>query len=135
MLWKKSLAAAAAGTLGLAACGLTGPAHTQSPPPRVDATVTMGLTSFNPESVTIKSGQTVQWRNTSLITHTVTADKSMAADPANVQLPQGAQSFHSGDVEAGEVWSYTFSVPGTYRYICLPHEKNGMLGTVIVEPS
>ena len=65
--------------------------------------------------------------------HAHAADKSMAANPAHVQLPQGAESFHSGDVEAGEVWSYTFNVPGTYRYVCLPHEQQGMLGTVIVE--
>lgn len=133
MLRKRALAALAASSFSLAACGLTGPAHTDQPPPRVDATVTMGLTSFNPETITIKSGQTVQWRNTSLITHTVTADKSMAADPSHVQFPQGAESFHSGDVEAGEVWSHTFDVAGTYRYVCLPHEQQGMIGTVIVE--
>lgn len=132
MFWKPALAALAVSTLSLAGCGITGPAHTTSPPERVDATVTMGMTSFNPETITINSGQTVQWRNTSLITHTVTADKSMANNPANVQLPQGAESFHSGDVEAGQVWSYTFTVPGTYRYVCLPHEQQGMIGTVVV---
>ena len=122
----------AAGAFSLAGCGLTGPAHTEPPPPQVDATVTMGLVNFNPEAVAIQSGQTVQWRNTSPIAHTVTADKSMAASAENVQLPPGAESFHSGSIGAGEVWSYTFTVPGTYRYVCLPHEKKGMIGTVIV---
>jgi plastocyanin len=127
------LAIVAASTLSLSACGIMGPAHTEPPPPRVDATVTMGMTSFNPATVTIEKGQTVQWRNTSLITHTVTADETMAGNPANVQLPPGAQSFHSGDIKAGQVWSYTFSVSGTYRYVCLPHEQKGMIGTVIVQ--
>ena len=133
MFWRPSLAAVAASALSLSACGITGPAHTTSPPARVDATVTMGMTSFNPQTIRIKSGQTVQWQNTSPITHTVTADKSMADNPANVQLPEDAQSFHSGDIEAGQVWSYTFTVPGTYRYVCLPHEQQGMVGTVIVQ--
>ena len=136
MLWKQAAGQAtliAAGMFTLAACGMNGPAHTQPPSELVDATVTMGMTSFKPETVTIRSGQTVQWRNTSPISHTVTADSSMAANPANVQLPAGAASFHSGTIGAGEVWSYMFTEPGTYRYVCLPHEKKGMIGTVIVQ--
>ena len=119
--------------LPLTACGVTGPAHTQPPPPAVDATVTMGMSSFNPGTIRIRAGQTVQWRNTSLVTHTVTADKARAANPANVVLPAGAPSFHSGAVPAGQVWAYTFTVRGTYRYVCLPHEKQGMIGTVVVD--
>lgn len=133
MLSRTALAAIAA-ALALSGCGLTGPAHNQPPPPpQVDATATMGMTSFNPPSIRIRSGQTVQWRNTSIVTHTVTADASLAANPANVALPQGAQAFHSGKIEAGQVWSHTFTVPGTYRYVCLPHEQQGMMGTVVVQ--
>ncbi len=91
--------------------------------------------SFEPETIRITQGQTVQWRNTSRFTHTVTADPELAADPANVQLPEGAETFDSGDIAAGEVWRRTFTTPGTYRYVCLPHEQQGMRGTVIVEPS
>lgn len=123
----------AAGALAVAGCGITGPAHTDRPPPAVDATVTMGLTSFAPETVRIRAGQTVQWRNTSPITHTVTADRSLAADPDHVILPAGAEPFHSGEIKAGEVWQRQFPVPGTYRYVCLPHEQQGMIGTVVVE--
>jgi plastocyanin len=128
--------ALAAPTLALAlvACGLSGPAHRQPPPPQVAQTVTMGFTNFSPATVTIRSGQTVQWRNTSPIGHTVTADPARAADPANVELPAGATPIHSGDIPAGEVWSYTFTAPGTYRYVCLPHERQGMIGTVVVQP-
>ena len=131
---KSVLAVITAGAASLAACGLTGPAHTQPPPSAVDATVTMGMTSFNPGDIRIRSGQTVQWRNTSLVTHTVTADPARAALASNVQLPQGAQPFHSGRIPAGQTWSYRFTTPGTYRYICLPHERQGMAGTVVVEP-
>ena len=118
--------------LPLTACGVTGPAHTQPPPPAVDATVTMGMSSFEPASIRIRRGQTVQWRNTSLVTHTVTADPRLAANPANVVLPPGAPAFHSGSLQPGQVWSRTFAVPGTYRYVCLPHERQGMIGTVVV---
>jgi len=124
--------AAAAALASLAACGLTGPAH-DPPPPGVAARVTMGLADFRAKTVTIRAGETVQWRNTSPIGHTVTADPARAANPANVALPAGAQPFHSGEVDAGQVWSHTFTVPGTYRYVCLPHERQGMVGTVIVE--
>lgn len=130
MFHRLLLGFAAAGVL--TSCGLAGPAHTDPPPPEVAATVTMGFTTFDPEAVTIRAGGTVQWRNTSPIDHTVTADPALAANPANVSLPQGAPPFHSGDIDAGQVWSHTFTVPGTYRYVCLPHERRGMIGTVIV---
>nr|MDP8994571.1 plastocyanin/azurin family copper-binding protein [Pseudomonadota bacterium] len=62
-------------------------------------------------------------------------DPGLAADPANVQLPEGAETIHSGEIEAGRVWQRTFTVPGTYRYVCLPHERQGMIATVIVDPA
>ena len=122
------------GMLALTGCGITGPAHTEPPLPAVDATVEMGFTRFMPETIRIKEGQTVQWRNTSPITHTVTADPELAADPTHVQLPEDAEQFNSGEIQAGQVWKRTFTVPGLYRYVCLPHEDQGMIGTVIVEP-
>ena len=134
-MFSNARAMLAAGALAVAGCGLTGPAHTSSPPPGVDATVTMGLTSFNAETTRIRAGQTVQWRNTSPITHTVTADRSLAANPDHVILPEGSEPFHSGDIKAGEVWQRRFPVAGTYRYVCLPHEKKGMIATIIVEES
>ena len=32
----------------------------------------------------------------------------------------------------GEKFSYTFTVPGTYKFHCHPHEALGMEGTLIV---
>ena len=137
MLSKTALAAIGAGALALTGCGITGPAHTVPPPPQVDAIVEMsgviGGFNFTPQTIRISAGQTVQWRNTSLVDHTVTADKSLAANPANVILPAGAQPFNSGEVDPGQVWTYPFTVPGTYSYVCLPHERQGMIGTVVVQ--
>ena len=38
----------------------------------------MGFSSFTPETVTIQVGQSVEWRNTSVITHSVTDDPRLA---------------------------------------------------------
>ena len=135
MLTRRRMVTSTASGLLLTGCGITGPAHTQRPPPAVDHTVQMVGTSFEPASIRITQGQTIQWRNTSLLTHTVTADPELAADPDHVQLPADAETFHSGNIAAGEVWQRSFSVPGTYRYICIPHEQLGMVGTIVVEPS
>ncbi len=89
---------------------------------------------FDPEQVTITQGGTVKWENTSQIVHTVTADPELANVPSSVKLPEGAETFNSGSMAAGETFSHTFDVPGEYRYFCIPHESAGMIGTVIVEP-
>ena len=36
---------------------------------------------------------------------------------------------------AGNVYSHTFTVPGTYKYFCRHHEDDAMFGTVIVDPA
>ncbi len=120
--------------LALSACGTSGPAHRQPPPPEVAQTVGMTFNRFTPETVRIRVGQTVQWRNTSPIGHTVTADPTKARNLANAQLPPGATPFDSGNIPAGQVWQHRFTVAGTYRYFCRPHESAGMVATVIVDP-
>ena len=128
VLWLGSL-------LAFAACGLGGPAY-EAPSPGVAAVVEMtnGL-SFSPAEITLPVGGTVEWQNTSFFTHTVTADPKRARDPAHVSLPPGAEPFDSGEIPAGEVFQRSFTTPGTYRYFCIPHEGQGMLGTIIVEPA
>lgn len=118
----------------LSGCGLTGPAH-DAPSPNAAAVVDMGFTSFEPEVIHIRAGQTVEWRNTALITHTVSDDKSIAADPNDASVPAGATAFNSGDIPPGQVYTATFTVPGTYKYFCMHHEDDAMLGTVIVDPA
>ena len=87
---------------------------------------------FAPTEITIKAGDTVEWRNIGSIPHTVTADPRLAPGSRNVELPDGAEAFDSGLVMGGQSFRYTFSEPGVYRYVCLPHERARMLGTVIV---
>lgn len=97
--------------------------------------VVIGMTNtlkFVPEKLSIPAGATVEWRNTSDLVHTVTADPSKAARPEHVALPEGVAPFDSGNMEVGGRYRYTFTVPGTYRYFCIPHEGAGMVGTLIV---
>ena len=95
---------------------------------------------FNPSEVTIKVGETITWVGRSDDSHTVTAYED--------SLPEGAEYFASGgfssedeardDVAAGligdgDTYKVTFTKPGVYEYFCIPHESDGMKGTIIVE--
>lgn len=88
--------------------------------------------AFDPKTVKISAGDTVQWTNPELITHTVTFDPAQAANPANASLPDGVKPFASPDLEQDGVFKHTFTVKGVYKYICKYHEKMGMVGTVVV---
>ena len=95
---------------------------------------------FDPESVIVKTGDTVTFTNNSDEAHSVTAYGS--------RIPPDAEYFSSGDLsserearedigetllEEGDVYEVTFDVAGTFEYFCIPHEQQGMTGTVIVE--
>lgn len=102
-----------------------------------DTAVTVDMTpqlTFVQRSVTINAGETVRWTNSSNVPHTVTADPTLARDPTIVRLPSGATAFNSGDIQPGADYFRKFDVPGRYDYFCIPHETNGMIGTVIVNP-
>ena len=118
----------------LSGCGLGGPAH-GPPSSSAAAVIDMGFQSYSLETVTIRSGDSVEWRNTSLITHTVTDDPARARTQGDAALPPGAPPFNSGDIAAGQVYLRAFTMPGTYRYFCTHHELDGMVGTVIVTPA
>ena len=120
--------------LAAGGCGLTGPAH-DAPTPDAAAVVDMGFMSFNPATIDIHAGQSVEWRNTSIVTHTVTVNPAAAATAGDSVLPAGAIPFSSGDVPAGKIFVYKFIVPGTYKYICTHHETDGMVGTIVVAPA
>lgn len=87
---------------------------------------------FVPLRVTVRRGQTVEWRNTSIVMHTVTTDPERAAQATSYALPPGAAPFHSGDMYDGDAFRHTFTTPGAYKYFCQPHEAHGMVGWVDV---
>lgn len=91
--------------------------------------------TFAPTTVTIEVGETVRWKNTSVIVHTVTADPEEATIDGSVQLPEGAEPFDSGNMDTQATFEHTFTTPGTYTYFCIPHEVTKMRGTIVVEPA
>lgn len=88
---------------------------------------------FAPDSLTLRAGQTVTWRNTGSMVHTSTCDPATAQRPEHAVRPDGAEPWDSGLIRAGESWSRRFDVPGEYRYFCTPHEAAGMIGSIVVE--
>lgn len=87
---------------------------------------------YMPMKVAIKAGQTVEWVNNVETLHGVTTDPDSAQKPGDVASPPGAKPIDSGFMKPGSTFDYTFTVPGTYKYLCLPHEKDGMVGYVVV---
>jgi plastocyanin len=108
----------------------TQPTDPSEPVALVELTNTL---TYSPLSVTIAVGETVEWRNTSLMVHTVTADPSKATVDGSVILPSRAQPFDSGNLNPQATYRHTFRTRGTYRYFCIPHEGTRMRGTVIVQ--
>ena len=50
------------------------------------------------------------------------------------RLPERAEPFDSGSIDPGASFERRFTVPGTYKYFCKPHEGAKMYGWVRVEP-
>jgi len=88
---------------------------------------------YAPGKVSIKAGESVRWENDGETVHSVSTAAANAQNPKDTAMPKGAVSFDSGFIPPGGDYSYTFTVPGTYRYFCLPHEKAGMVGVIIVK--
>ncbi len=82
--------------------------------------------SFSPENVTLVIGvnNTVTWTNDDSVAHTVTSRI----------VPSGATSFNSNTLSPGAIFTYTFTVPGTYTYYCEFH-PGWMQGTIVVKSS
>ena len=127
------LAGGIVGILAIVGCGCASNTR-DAALPAAAAVVTMTNFDYHPESVRVRVGETVEWRNGSIVSaHTVTCDPAKARDAAaHVALPDGAEAFDSGKVKAKGMYRHTFTVPGRYRYFCIPHERMGMVGDVEV---
>jgi plastocyanin len=98
----------------LASCG---GGHTVQLPPEVPPGSTVidqyGL-AFKPSAATARAGETVFFLNSETALHTVTIDGKN----------------ESGDMRKGEVFSFQFANPGTYRVRCDYHPQ--MRATITV---
>lgn len=113
-------------------------AATPAASPEAAATVRMtDRLRFDPPEVTIGLGRTVTWVNASAIPHTATGDPAQnpldATRPELVRLPEGAEPWGSELLRQGDTFSHTFTVPGRYEYICIPHVLSEMRGVIVVE--
>jgi plastocyanin len=98
--------------------------------------------AYAPKRIQVSAGTTVTWENVGNIGHTVTAYEGEIPDGATYFASGGfdAQSAavdgykngQEGNVPGGESYEHTFETTGTYEYYCIPHEMNGMVGTVKV---
>jgi plastocyanin len=88
--------------------------------------------SFEPAQVTIHVGDTVKWENVGNSVHHATDDSAAAIKSDDVARPAGAKPFDSGFIPPGANFTQTFTVPGTYKYVCAAHETSGMSGEVVV---
>ena len=88
---------------------------------------------FDPKTATITVGDTVEWVNDDAGNlHNATTDKNATDFPKAIQMPKGAKPFNSGLMTPSKHYRYKFTVPGTYRYVCVPHQPE-MVGTIIVK--
>lgn len=73
--------------------------------------------SFNPQTLTVKSGETVTWINRDEEPHTVVSvEKKFKKSTA---------------LDTDQEFTITAGAPGTYTYFCSVHPK--MTGTIVVE--
>ncbi len=84
-----------------------------------NVTVSMEDNSFDKADITVEQGTTVTWVQNGENPHTTTSYDGL--------WDSGMMAGGSGDTS-----SFTFDEPGTYEYYCIPHESQGMVGTVTV---
>lgn len=76
-------------------------------------TVEIGDGFFSPASLSVQVGDTVTWTNVDDSPHTVTSG-----------------AFVSGNLDAGQSFSFTFTEAGTFGYVCSYHDEMGASITV-----
>lgn len=91
-----------------------------TPPDVGENAVNMFIYEFMPMEFTVPAGTTVTWINNDESEHTVTAGDG-SFDSGNIM---------TANVQPGASFSFTFTEPGTYEYVCTIHPR--MTGTIIV---
>ena len=100
--------AALLAVLALGGCGVAAATPAATPGVRI------AHFRFGPAGETVRSGQTVEWRNTDVTLHNVRG-----------------HGFFSRAIAPGRTWSHRFAHAGTYTYVCTLHPSQ-MHGTVVV---
>lgn len=91
-------------------------ASAMATPPAGGSEIEISNFSFAPSTVTVPTGTQVTWTNKDEIGHNVVStDKSIK----------------SKVLDTNEKFTFTFTKPGTYSYVCTLHPQ--MKGTVVVQ--
>jgi plastocyanin len=104
--------------LGIAGCGGSSPSPGRAALGPDD--VEVANFAFTPATLTVKAGTTVTWH----------FDQPSA--PHNVVSLSTPALFNSGTPKGRGTYSFTFTTPGTYPYLCQVHTT--MRGTIVVTP-
>ena len=107
------LVAAAFG--GAAAASVAGPTASVAAPAAHVRTVTIAGMHFSPAALQVRRGERIEWVNTDLVPHTVTARDG---------------SFDSKTIAAGATWAWVATRAGSVAYACAYHP--GMTATVTI---
>jgi plastocyanin len=81
-----------------------------------DAAVTVKNFDFHPMAITVPVGATVTWKNLDGEPHTVTSTDG---------------AFRSDALDEDDTFSFRFTKPGVYKYLCTIHPR--MVATVTVK--
>jgi len=154
VLWRVTTAGVGATAVGLAGCSSSSEEGSTEPSANSGGATEEGSTgdgpvetetvgmrddlAFTPAAVRVTAGTTVTFENTSSIGHTVTASGDGIPEAATYfasgefDTEQAAVDAYpaGGNLEAGETYEHTFETTGTHDYYCIPHEMNGMVGTI-----
>lgn len=84
---------------------------------------------FEPAVLQIQPGDVIRFEVVEGL-HTVTAYHPNNRRPE--RIPDRAQSFDSGMLTTGQIWFLTLDEVGVYDYFCLPHERMGHAGRILV---
>jgi len=84
--------------------------------PAATHTIVIENMRFEPQTLTVRSGDRIVWINKDLVPHTATAD---------------AKAFDSRSIDANASWSFVAGETGSYTYTCAFHPT--MKGTLTVQ--
>lgn len=101
---------------GISPANAAGEAKSATQTESATRTVVIDGVHFEPETLTVKAGDTVVWVNKDPFPHTVTSQ---------------AGQFDSREIAAGQSWRYTTKKTGMFPYICTLHTT--MKATLKVE--
>ena len=93
-----------------------------------------GLLQFQPKKLTVKAGDTIEWKNNKVPPHNVVSDakKNPTKNAALAKSLSHKKLLMSPGQKVTTVIPAD-ATPGSYTFYCEPHRGAGMVGKIIVE--